>query len=143
MASALCHTLVRSVNYQRTLIHEAMSRQLYSVSVHAGNIESLCITVLHTCGKSNIVKIGGTVSGIKMKGKSGKFGPRLTISLTGSDYATLNAHAAKDQVSASWVVRRAINEYLHNHRDKLARGGAFLGARGKRSSASVGQYQER
>lgn len=78
-----------------------------------------------------------------MKGKSGKFGPRVTVSLTVSDYAMLNEHAAKGQVSASWVVRRAINEYLHNHRDELARGGALLGARGKRSSASVGQHQER
>jgi hypothetical protein len=52
-----------------------------------------------------------------MPGKHRKFGPRLTVSLTGSDYDALSALAEKDDVSVSWVVRRAIDEYLNNHRD--------------------------
>ena len=75
-----------------------------------------------------------------MKGKSGKFGPRLTVSLTGKDYDVLNALAEKDQVSASWVVRRAIDEYLRNHRDEI---GPPPGALATRSSPSVGRPQER
>lgn len=51
-----------------------------------------------------------------MTGKPRKFGPRLTVSLTGSDYDALSALAEKDDVSVSWVVRRAIDEYLDNHR---------------------------
>lgn len=77
-----------------------------------------------------------------MKGKSGKFGPRLTVSLTGRDYATLNALAEREQVSASWVVRRAINEYLRNHRDELGQA-APPGALGKGAASSAGQHQDR
>lgn len=77
-----------------------------------------------------------------MKGKPGKFGPRLTVSLTGRDYATLNALAEQEQVSASWVVRRAINEYLRNHRDELAQA-APPGALGKGTVSSAGQHQDR
>jgi hypothetical protein len=51
-----------------------------------------------------------------MKGRSKKFGPRLTVSLTGDDYDALNALADKDEVSISWVVRRAIEEYLRRRR---------------------------
>ncbi|GAB2209093.1 hypothetical protein ROS1_59110 [Roseibium sp. ROS1] len=51
-----------------------------------------------------------------MAGKLRKFGPRLSVSLTGSDYDALAALADKDDVSVSWVVRRAIDEYLENHR---------------------------
>ena len=51
-----------------------------------------------------------------MPGKLRKFGPRLTVSLTSSDYDALSALADKDDVSVSWVVRRAIGEYLDNHR---------------------------
>lgn len=77
-----------------------------------------------------------------MKGKSGKFGPRLTVSLTGRDYATLNALAEQEQVSASWVVRRAINEYLRNHRDDLDQP-TPPGALGKGTVSSAGQRQDR
>lgn len=77
-----------------------------------------------------------------MKDKSGKFGPRLTVSLTGRDYATLNALAEREQVSASWVVRRAINEYLRNHRDELGQA-ASAGAFAKEAKPSVGQHQDR
>lgn len=51
-----------------------------------------------------------------MSGKLRKFGPRLTVSLTGRDYDALSALAEKDDVSVSWVVRRAIDEYLDNRR---------------------------
>nr|WP_082995252.1 ribbon-helix-helix domain-containing protein [Halomonas elongata] len=51
-----------------------------------------------------------------MAGKVKKFGPRLTVSLTGQDYDALLALAEKDDVSVSWVMRRAIDEYLDNHR---------------------------
>lgn len=51
-----------------------------------------------------------------MSGKLRKFGPRLTVSLTGRDYDALSVLAEKDEVSVSWVVRRAIDEYLGNHR---------------------------
>jgi hypothetical protein len=44
-----------------------------------------------------------------------RFGPRLTISLASGDYDRLNSLAAKDEVSVSWVVRRAIEEYLQKH----------------------------
>jgi len=50
-----------------------------------------------------------------MTGKKRKFGPRLTVSLTDSDYDALSVLAEKDDVSVSWVVRRAIVEYLDNH----------------------------
>ena len=49
-------------------------------------------------------------------GRSRKLGPRVTVSVTPGDYDTLNALAEKDDVSISWVVRRAIQEYLRRHR---------------------------
>lgn len=51
-----------------------------------------------------------------MTSKHKKFGPRLTVSLTERDYDALTALAEKDDVSVSWVIRRAIDEYLDNHR---------------------------
>ena len=54
-----------------------------------------------------------------MKRKSRKVGPRLTVSLTGPDYDRLNALADKEDVSVSWVIRRAINEYLAKHRKEI------------------------
>lgn len=50
-----------------------------------------------------------------MPTKPRKFGPRLTVSLTASDYDALSILAERDEVSVSWVVRRAIEEYLENH----------------------------
>lgn len=47
-----------------------------------------------------------------MKDRPKKLGPRVTVSVTPRDYDTLNALAEKDDVSVSWVVRRAIQEYL-------------------------------
>lgn len=54
-----------------------------------------------------------------MTGKHKRYGPRLTVSLTDSDYDALSTIAEKDEVSLSWVVRRAINEYLDNHRPEV------------------------
>lgn len=56
------------------------------------------------------------ISSPTMTGKHRKFGPRLTVSLTGRDYDALTALAEKDDVSVSWVIRRAIDEYLNSHR---------------------------
>lgn len=50
-----------------------------------------------------------------MKRKRPRFGPRLTVSVTGDDYEALSVLAAKDDASISWVIRRAINEYLRRH----------------------------
>ena len=47
-----------------------------------------------------------------MTARSRKFGPRLTISLTPQDYDQLAHLASNQDASVSWVVRRAIEEYL-------------------------------
>ncbi len=52
-----------------------------------------------------------------MSEKLKKFGPRVTVSVTARDYDTLNVIAGRDDVSVSWVVRRAIDEYLRRHPD--------------------------
>lgn len=54
-----------------------------------------------------------------MANKLRKYGPRLTVSLTSHDYDALSVLAHKDDVSVSWVVRRAIDEYLGNHRHEV------------------------
>lgn len=51
-----------------------------------------------------------------MTGPSKKLGPRVTVSVTPGDYSTLCALADHDDVSVSWVVRRAIQEFLQRHR---------------------------
>jgi len=50
-----------------------------------------------------------------MSDRSKKLGPRVTVSVTPGDYDTLNTLAEKDDVSVSWVVRRAIHEYLRRY----------------------------
>lgn len=50
-----------------------------------------------------------------MKRKPRRFGPRLTVSVTGDAYEALSVLAAKDDASISWVIRRAINEYIRKH----------------------------
>jgi predicted transcriptional regulator len=45
-----------------------------------------------------------------------KLGPRVTVSITPGDFDTLNTLANKDDVSVSWLIRRAIDEYLRRHR---------------------------
>jgi predicted transcriptional regulator len=47
-----------------------------------------------------------------MSARYRRFGPRVTISLAGPDYDRLNSLAAKSEVSVSWVIRRAIDEFL-------------------------------
>ena len=71
-----------------------------------------------------------------MKGKSRKFGPRLTVSLTNDDYDTLNAIAEKTEVSLSWVVRRAIDEYLRKHRKKIDSSRPMRGRRDESAPAA-------
>jgi hypothetical protein len=51
-----------------------------------------------------------------MADRSRKLGPRITVSVTSGDYDTLNTLANQDDLSVSWVVRRAIQEYLRRHR---------------------------
>lgn len=48
-----------------------------------------------------------------------KLGPRVTVSVTSGDFDALNMLANKDDVSVSWVVRRAIDEYLRRHRQPV------------------------
>jgi predicted transcriptional regulator len=54
-----------------------------------------------------------------MSTKAKKFETRLTVSLTGRDYDALNALADKDDVSASWLVRRAVEEYLRQRHNEI------------------------
>jgi predicted transcriptional regulator len=54
-----------------------------------------------------------------MNAKAKKFETRLTVSLTGRDYDALNALADKDDVSASWLVRRAVEEYLRQRHNEI------------------------
>lgn len=56
-----------------------------------------------------------------MSDRSKKLGPRITVSVTPGDYGTLNTIAERDDVSISWVVRRAIHEYLRDHRPLAVR----------------------
>lgn len=50
-----------------------------------------------------------------MSDRTKKLGPRVTVSVTPGDYDMLNTLANRDDVSVSWVIRRAINEYLQRH----------------------------
>lgn len=51
-----------------------------------------------------------------MSDRPKKLGPRVTVSVTPEDYNTLNMLANQGDVSVSWVVRRAVHEYLQRHR---------------------------
>lgn len=53
-----------------------------------------------------------------MSDRTKKLGPRVTVSVTPGDYDTLNTLANRDDVSVSWVIRRAINEYLQRHHQR-------------------------
>lgn len=44
-----------------------------------------------------------------------RFSPQRTVSLTGGDYDRLQVLADKDEVSVSWIVRRATDDYLRRH----------------------------
>jgi len=58
-----------------------------------------------------------------MNAKAKKFETRLTVSLTGRDCDALNALADKDDVSASWLVRRAVEEYLRQRHNEIGQPG--------------------
>lgn len=64
-----------------------------------------------------------------MRGR-GQKQPRISVTLSGSEDAELQALAEKHQVAKSWVGRRAIQEFLDKYRNeemqlplKLSRGG--------------------
>lgn len=63
-----------------------------------------------------------------------RYGPRLTVSLTGTDYQRLSALATQDDVSVSWVIRRAIEDYLRRHPGEGHRGGASIHKRDRRAA---------
>lgn len=67
------------------------------------------------------VNIRRTSERVKMKGKFGKFGPPLRVSLTGRDYETPSALPEGNQVSATWWAGRAIDEYLRRHQNETER----------------------
>jgi hypothetical protein len=50
-----------------------------------------------------------------------KLGPRVTLSVPTSDYDALNMLANNNDVSISWVVRRAIHEYLRRQDQPIQR----------------------
>jgi hypothetical protein len=56
-----------------------------------------------------------------MRGPARKFGPRITVSLEEQDFTDLEAIAKDSDVSISWVVRRAVSEFLNRHGDRLQR----------------------
>ena len=56
-----------------------------------------------------------------MRGPARKFGPRITVSLQEKDFADLEAIAKDRDVSISWVVRRAVSEFLDRHGNRLQR----------------------
>jgi predicted transcriptional regulator len=47
-----------------------------------------------------------------VKTKPKKFSSRLTVSLTAVDYERLSSVATQQDASVSWVIRRAIEDYL-------------------------------
>ena len=47
-----------------------------------------------------------------MSARYRRFGPRVTISLAAVDHDKLNRLAAESEVSVSWMIRRAIGEFL-------------------------------
>lgn len=46
-----------------------------------------------------------------------KKGPRITVSLSESDYKELMAMAEQHDVSLSWLARQAITEFLEHHKN--------------------------
>jgi len=54
-----------------------------------------------------------------MSDRPKKLGPRVTVSVTPRDYDALNTLAEMGDVSVSWVVRRAIHEYLRRHQQPV------------------------
>jgi hypothetical protein len=64
-----------------------------------------------------------------------RFGPRLTVSLSEAHRGRLQYLAEQDQVSISWIIRRAIDEYLRRHPG--ARGERVLQTIPKRERCAV------
>jgi predicted transcriptional regulator len=56
------------------------------------------------------------------------------VSLTGTDYERLNALATQDDVSVSWVIRRAIEDYLRRHPRENRRVAATIHRRERRAA---------
>lgn len=55
-----------------------------------------------------------------MTGKFKRFGPRVTISIRPEDHDALYKLAGADDVSVSWVIRKAIKSYLIENRSRVA-----------------------
>ena len=49
--------------------------------------------------------------------QKGRKGPRITVSVSESNHATLTELAHKHDVSISWLARQAIDEFIENHKD--------------------------
>lgn len=81
---------------------------------------NLCITLLHCVAQRPRVQDLCTLGAQPMssRGRPRKFGPRITVSVTSQDYDVLAALADQDEVSVSWVVRRAIDDYLAENRER-------------------------
>ena len=45
----------------------------------------------------------------------GKRGQRITVSLTDADHAALSALAEQNDVSLSWITRKAVADFLERH----------------------------
>jgi predicted transcriptional regulator len=56
------------------------------------------------------------------------------VSLTGVDYERLNTLAAQDDVSVSWVVRRAIEDYLRRRPRAAGRTASSIHRRERRAA---------
>jgi len=79
--------------------------------LRASRSDAICCNLTHIVLCEQYENIGG----LPMSDRSKKLGPRVTVSVTPGDYATLSTLAEKHEVSVSWVVRRAIHEYLRWH----------------------------
>lgn len=49
--------------------------------------------------------------------KTDKQGSRLTVTLDADDYAEVCSRALANDVSAAWIIRRAVQEYLGKSQD--------------------------
>lgn len=66
--------------------------------------------------KSGAVRIG--VIGLN-RSKNPKSSVRLSVSLDQSEYAELSKLAASLDLSAAWMIRRAVSEFVARHRDGI------------------------
>ena len=49
--------------------------------------------------------------------RTNKQGSRLTVTLDANDYARVCSRAQANDVSAAWIIRRAVQEYLGKSHD--------------------------